>query len=196
MALRKDFTSVCIIPNQLEDDILKCNTKFELTTMDVYLIIQGSIQEERSRHLQEDLNASKEKYEKSLEEVKSVRDWCRSLSIPWDLKIRFVKANFSLLVLQIAQKEEKIRSLQNAILAEKEQHAQRVQQVWILFKCKRRRKRGETSTSHLISLFWNATSFALPLDQKKPQSALISIVFPRLIWQSFHSVTISHILTA
>ena len=94
MALRKDFTSVCIIPNQLEDDILKCNTKFELTTMDVYLIIQGSIQEERSRHLQEDLNASKEKYEKSLEEVKSVRDWCRSLSIPLDLKIRFVKANF------------------------------------------------------------------------------------------------------
>ena len=94
MALRKDFTSVYIIPNQLEDDILKCNTKFELTTMDVYLIIQGSIQEERSRHLQEDLNASKEKYEKSLEEVKSVRDWCRSLSIPWDLKIRFVKANF------------------------------------------------------------------------------------------------------
>ena len=81
MALRKDFTSV-YIPNQLEDDILKCNTKFELTTMDVYLIIQGSIQEERSRHLQEDLNASKEKYEKSLEEVKSVRDWCRSLSIP------------------------------------------------------------------------------------------------------------------
>ena len=50
--------------------------------MDVYLIIQGSIQEERSRYLQEDLNASKEKYEKSLEEVKSVRDWCRSLSIP------------------------------------------------------------------------------------------------------------------
>lgn len=155
MALRKDFTSV-YIPNQLEDDILKCNTKFELTTMDVYLIIQGSIQEERSRHLQEDLNASKEKYEKSLEEVKSVRDWCRSLSIPWDLKIRFVKANFSLLVLQITLKEEKIRSLQNAILAEKEQHAQRVQQVWTLFKCKRRRKIGETSTSHLIGLFSNA----------------------------------------
>ena len=82
MALRKGCTSVYIILNQLEDDILKCDTKFELTTMDVYLVIQGSIQEERSRHLQEDLNASKEKYEKSLEEVKSVRDWCRSLSIP------------------------------------------------------------------------------------------------------------------
>lgn len=34
---------------------------------------------------------------------------------------------------QITEKEEKIRDLQNVILAEKEQHAQRVQQVGILF---------------------------------------------------------------
>ena len=37
------------------------------------LIFQGSIQEERARHLQEDLNASREKYEKSQEEVQFVR---------------------------------------------------------------------------------------------------------------------------
>ena len=37
------------------------------------LIFQGSIQEERARHLQEDLNASRENYEKSQEEVQLVR---------------------------------------------------------------------------------------------------------------------------
>ena len=37
--------------------------------MDAGLVIQGSIQDDRVRHLQEDLNASREKYEKSMEEV-------------------------------------------------------------------------------------------------------------------------------
>lgn len=40
--------------------------------MELVLIFQGSVQEERARHLQEDLNASREKYEKSLEEVQLV----------------------------------------------------------------------------------------------------------------------------
>ena len=38
--------------------------------MNINLVFQGSVQEERSRHLQEDLNASREKYEKSMQEVK------------------------------------------------------------------------------------------------------------------------------
>ena len=41
--------------------------------MDVDFVIQGSIQEDRARHLQEDLNALREKYEKSQEEVYSYR---------------------------------------------------------------------------------------------------------------------------
>ena len=34
------------------------------------LNFQGTFQEERARHLQEDLNVSKEKFEKSLKEVR------------------------------------------------------------------------------------------------------------------------------
>ena len=44
----------------------------QVTVTYVDLIFQGSIQEERARHLQEDLNASREKYEKSQEEVQLV----------------------------------------------------------------------------------------------------------------------------
>lgn len=44
-----------------------------------------------------------------------------------------IQVVFHFIMFQITEKEEKIRDLQNAILAEKEQHAQRVQQVGILF---------------------------------------------------------------
>ena len=47
---------------------LRCH----VTSVYVDFIFQGSIQEERARRLQEDLNASREKYEKSQEEVQMI----------------------------------------------------------------------------------------------------------------------------
>ena len=44
----------------------------QVTSVYVDFIFQGSIQEERARRLQEDLNASREKYEKSQEEVQMI----------------------------------------------------------------------------------------------------------------------------
>ena len=52
--------------------ICKCDLRCRFTAVYIDFIFQGSIQEERARHLQEDLNASREKYEKSQEEVQSV----------------------------------------------------------------------------------------------------------------------------
>ena len=55
-----------------EATICKCDLRCQLTALHVDFIFQGSIQEERARRLQEDLNASREKYEKSQEEVKTM----------------------------------------------------------------------------------------------------------------------------
>lgn len=44
----------------------------QFTAVYVDFIFQGSIQEERARRLQEDLNASREKYENSQEEVQTM----------------------------------------------------------------------------------------------------------------------------
>ena len=55
-----------------EATICKCGLRFQFTAVYVDFIFQGSIQEERARRLQEDLNASREKYEKSQEEVQTM----------------------------------------------------------------------------------------------------------------------------
>lgn len=136
--------------------------------MDVYLIIQGSIQEERSRHLQEDLNASKEKYEKSLEEVKSVRDWCRSLSIPWDLKIRFVKANFPYWCYRLPRRKKRFEVCKTRFWPRRNNTLSEFNRCELYSNV----NEGENRRNlHLISYWFvlKCPSFALPLDQKKTQ---------------------------
>ena len=56
-----------------EATICKWDLRCKFTAVYFDFIFQGSIQEERARHLQEDLNASREKYEKSQEEVQLVK---------------------------------------------------------------------------------------------------------------------------
>lgn len=56
----------------LEATVCNWDLRCQFTAVYVDFIFQGSIQEERARRLQEDLNASREKYEKSQEEVQTM----------------------------------------------------------------------------------------------------------------------------
>lgn len=56
----------------LEATVCNWDLRCQFTAVYVDFFSQGSIQEERARRLQEDLNASREKYEKSQEEVQTM----------------------------------------------------------------------------------------------------------------------------